>query len=94
VALYAVGVCLNWIRTEPMIRAALAPALILAASPAVAGSCKFRSVGDESVPACSNGYTKVIGSCGRRSLGIRNGDFERYPAQNVPPWAIKRREWE
>ena len=76
-----------------MIHAALALALILANSPAVAGSCKFRRW-RESVPTCSNGYTKVIGPCGRRSFGIRNGGFERYPGQNVPPSAIKRRERE
>jgi hypothetical protein len=77
-----------------MTRATLALALMIAASPAVAGSCRYQSVGDESVETCDNGYVEVNGPRGRRSYGIRNGGFERYPGQSVPPWAIERRERE
>jgi hypothetical protein len=73
-------------------RAALALALIIAASPAAAGSCRYQSVGDESVETCDNGFVEVAGPHGRRTYGIRNGGFKLYPGQNVPPWALERRE--
>lgn len=41
-----------------MTGAGLALALILAAAPAVAGSCRYQSVNGESVETCDNGYTE------------------------------------
>jgi hypothetical protein len=75
-----------------MRRPLLALALLLAASPAVAGSCKIQSVNGESVETCTNGYVEVNGPHGRRTYGVRNGGFDRFPGLGVPSWALERRE--
>lgn len=63
-------------------RFALAIALVLAASPSFAGSCRYYSRGSAGVTQCEGGYYEERHSSGRVDhWGTRNGGFNRYPGQ-------------
>jgi hypothetical protein len=70
---------------------ALALALALAASPAVAGDCRYESVNGQTVQTCDDGFVETQGPHGRRSWGVRNGGFARTLGQAAPSWAIENR---
>ena len=79
-----------------MTRTLTAIAMLLAASPAHAGTCRTFADGANSVEECRDGdavtgYT-VTGPDGRtRTYGEPNAGFERYPGQPEPP-IYERRE--
>lgn len=74
-----------------MSRRALSLALLIAASPAVAGSCRYGSFGGRSTVSCTDGYFESMDSRGHiRSYGFRNGGFPRYPDSYLPGYANQR----
>jgi hypothetical protein len=63
----------------------------LLATPAVAGTCLYRSEGMDSVRECTDGSVVVTGPRGRRVYGTPNGGFPREPGRWPPPPVYERR---
>lgn len=65
-------------------------AIILIASPALAGSCRYGSFGGRSVVSCQGGYFQSSRGGRTESFGFRNGGYERYPTGHLPPFSNER----
>ncbi len=60
-------------------RFALAIAIILVASPSLAGSCRYYSRGSAGVTQCEGGYYEERHGARVERYGERNGGVNRYP---------------